>query len=374
MMLSIETEILTVIILSAVTCSIPGAYLIMRDNYYAADTTNRASVLGIAVALIFSSDLSSPFVIMFGSFTAVLAMIIVKKVKSFTPFRAKGLSMIISSSFLCFGILLASNVSFHRSNNFDLSIVYLGETAFTYFNRLRISGVDIGSHALYAILAVLLINIIILALFYKEFKLDCVDKIYAASIQKKESTVDYLLLIMTALSVSVSFQTAGVFMTSAFVLGVPAVVFFYTKRLSSLAFVSVLVSCISSIAGFCIAWSNEISISGTVVLVIGVLFIISVIFSPNGLVKKHRSKQIAQKRLEEYIVMDILNTAKIDCSKQNVNGELAFSLKWKLKKVSFIMNKLKNENKIETVLDRVQLTEDGKAKLNSFLAEQHCFY
>lgn len=375
MMFSMELEILTVIILSAITCSIPGAYLIMRNNYYAADTANRSSMLGIAVALIFSSYLASPLVIVLGSLTSVLAMIIVQKIKNFTLFRGKGLSIIISSAFLCFGILLALNISFYRSNNFDLSVIYLGDTAFTYFNRLRISGMDIGSYALYSILAVLIFNIITITIFHKEFKISCVDKSYAASIQKKEITVDYLLLIMTSLSVSVSFQTAGVFMTSAFILGPAAVALFYAKRLSSLALIAVFVSCISSLVGFSIAWPNEVSMSGVVVLCIGILFIISVIFSPReGILKKYRTRKDAQKKLEEYIIMDILNTAKINCNEINISKELAFSLRWKMKKVTCIINKLKNENKIEVVQDRLQLTENGKSVLNSFLSAGHCFY
>lgn len=374
-MFSIEFEIVIVIILSAITCSIPGAFLVMRKNYYAADTTNRSAMLGIAVALIFSSYLSSPLVIILGSFTAGLAMILIKKLKDFTSFRAKGLSIIISSAFLCFGILIASNFSFNNATNFDLSIIYLGETAFTYFNRLRVFGVDIGSYALYAISLVLIINIVIIIIFYKEFKIDGVDKNYAASIQMKESTIDYLLLIMTSLSVSVSFQTAGIFMTSAFILGPAATALFYTKRLSTLAFVSVFISSIACLAGFGIAWPNEVSISGTIVSFIGILFIVSVLFSPEeGLLKKHFDNLTTQKRLEEYIIMDILNSEIIDCREKHINEELSSSLKWKLMKVSYIMNKLKAENKIEIVQDKVQLTEEGKSILNKFLSAQHCFH
>lgn len=374
-MFSIEFEIVIVIILSAITCSIPGAFLVMRKNYYAADTTNRSAMLGIAVALIFSSYLSSPLVIILGSFTAGLAMILIKKLKDFTSFRAKGLSIIISSAFLCFGILIASNFSFNNATNFDLSIIYLGETAFTYFNRLRVFGVDIGSYALYAISLVLIINIVIIMIFYKEFKIDGVDKSYAASIEMKESSIDYLLLIMTSLSVSVSFQTAGIFMTSAFILGPAATALFYTKRLSTLAFVSVFISSIACLAGFGIAWPNEVSISGTIVSFIGILFIVSVLFSPEeGLLKKHFDNLTTQKRLEEYIIMDILNSEIIDCREKHINEELSSSLKWKLMKVSYIMNKLKAENKIEIVQDKVQLTEEGKSILNKFLSAQHCFH
>lgn len=374
-MFSIEFEIIIVIILSAITCSIPGAFLVMRKNYYAADTTNRSAMLGIAVALIFSSYLSSPLVIILGSLTAGLAMILIKKIKDFTSFRAKGLSIIVSSAFLCFGILIASNFSFTNATNFDLSIIYLGETAFTYFNRLRVFGVDIGSYALYAISLVLIINIIIITVFYKEFKIDGVDKNYAASIQMKESTIDYLLLIMTSLSVSVSFQTAGIFMTSAFILGPAATALFYTKRLSTLAFVSVFISSVACLAGFGIAWPNEVSISGTIVSFLGVLFIASVLFSPEeGLLKKHFDNLTTQKRLEEYIIMDILNSESIDCREKNVNEAISSSLKWKLMKVSYIMNKLKAENKIEIVQNKVQLTEEGKSVLNKFLSAQHCFH
>ncbi len=374
-MFSIEFEIVIVIILSAITCSIPGAFLVMRKNYYAADTTNRSAMLGIAVALIFSSYLSSPLVIILGSLTAGLAMILIKKLKDFTSFRAKGLSIIISSAFLCFGILIAANFSFNNTINFDLSIIYLGETAFTYFNRLRVFGVDIGSYALYAVSLVLIINIVIVMVFYKEFKIDGVDKNYAASIEMKESTIDYILLIMTSLSVSVSFQTAGIFMTSAFILGPAATALFYTKRLSTLAFISVFISSVACLAGFGIAWPNEVSISGTIVSFIGILFIVSVLFSPEeGILKKHFDNLTTQKRLEEYIIMDILNSEIIDCREKNINEEISSSLKWKLMKVSYIMNKLKAENKIETVQDKVQLTEEGKSILNKFLSAQHCFH
>lgn len=374
-MLSIEFEIVIVIILSAITCSIPGAFLVMRKNYYAADTTNRSAMLGIAAALIFSSYLSSPLVIILGSITAGLAMILIKKIKGFTSFKAKGLSIIISSAFLCFGILIAANFSFNNTANFDLSVIYLGETAFTYFNRLRVFGIDIGSYALYAVSLVLIINIIIIMVFYKEFKIDGVDKNYAASIKMKESTIDYLLLIMTSLSVSVSFQTAGIFMTSAFILGPAATALFYTKRLSTLAFVSVFISSVACLAGFGVAWPNEVSISGTIVSFLGVLFIVSVIFSPeDGILKKYFDNLTTQKKLEEYIIMDILNSEIIDCREKNINEEISFSLKWKLVKVSYIVNKLKAENKIETVQDKVHLTEEGKLILNSFLEANHCFH
>lgn len=374
-MFSMEFELVIVIILSAITCSIPGAFLVMRKNYYAADTANRSAMLGIAFALIFSSYLSSPLVIIFGALTAILGMYLVRKIKKLTDFRAKGISIIISSTFLCLGILIASNISLDDSINFDLSIIYLGETAFTYFNRLRIAGIDIGSYAFYSILIVMIINIIIVMVYYKEFKLDGVDKNYAASIDIKEEKIDFILVLMTALSVSVSFQTAGIFMTSAFILGPAAAALFYTKRLSTLAVVSVLISSIACFVGFNVAWPAEVSISGAIVSFIGILFIISVLFAPDeGIIKKYFDNLAVRKKLDEYIILDILDNQSIDTATSALTERLAASLNWKFLRVSYIVNKLKSDKLLQEINGKICLTEEGKIQIDKFMKAQNCFH
>ncbi len=374
-MITIQFEIIIVIILSAITCSIPGAFLVMRKNYYAADTTNRSAMLGISIAIIFSHFLSSPLVILLGSLTAGLGMYLVKKIKSITEFRAKGISIIISSALLSLGVLIASNITFDIDTNFDTSIIYLGETAFTYFNRVRIAGVDIGSYALYTILMVMIINIAIVTYYYKEFKADGVDKAYAASINMKEKKIDILLVIMTSLSVSVSFQTAGIFMTSAFILGPAAAAQFYTKRLSSMALVSVFISSVACLAGFGVAWPAEVSISGAIVSFLGIVFIFSVLFAPEeGIVIKYFDYISEQKKLDEYIILDILNTQNMDKSVKTISDTLSKSLKWKNSRVSFLINKLKAEKKLEEENGSIRLTEEGTNIINKFMAEQNCFH
>lgn len=374
-MFSMEFELVVVIILSAITCSIPGAFLVMRKNYYAADTANRSAMLGIAVALIFSSFLSSPLVIILGSFSAALCMYLILQIKKFTNLRAKGISIIISSAFLCFGILLASNVSLDNAVHFDLSIIYLGETAFTSFNRLRIAGIDIGSYAFYSILIVMIINIIIVVIYYKEFKLDGIDKNYAASIEINSEKIDFILVLMTALSVSVSFQTAGIFMTTAFILGPAAAALFYAKRLSTLALVSVFISSIACYIGFNVAWPAEISISGAIVSFIGIVFILSVIFAPEeGIIKKYFDKLTLRKKLDEYIILDILSNQSVNTAPAALVEKLAGSLNWKVLKVSYIVNKLKADKLLEEVNGNIYLTKEGRSEIEKFMKAQNCFH
>ena len=220
----------------------------------------------------------------------------------------------------------------------------------------------------------MIINIIIVMVYYKEFKIDGVDKYYAASIEMKEETIDFILVIMTALSVSVSFQTAGIFMTSAFILGPAAAALFYTKRLSTLAIVSVFLSSIACLVGFSIAWPAEVSISGAIVSFIGILFILSVLFAPEeGIIKKYFDYLAEQKKLDEYIILDILNT-QIYTSSSALIERLAKSLNWKFLRVSYLVNKLKADKMLEEVNGYIYLTEEGKYEIDKFMKTQNCFH
>lgn len=368
-MLSIEMEIIAVIILAALTCSISGAFIVLRNDYYCADTASRSSFLGIVIAFALAGYIFPPFVMITGAAAAMAGTLPVKKISDKLGTETENISSVIAPAMLCAGIIPALNIA--GKSDFDISSMYLGETAFTYFDRVRIFGTDIGSYAFYCILAAAVINIALVSVFYKRFKLDAIDRGYALSVKMNIKTLDLVLVIMTSLSVAVSFQTAGVFITSAFLLGPAAIARFYTKKLSTMALVSAFVCLVSCLAGFGIAWSYEVSISGTISVFIGIFFVVSVISAPEeGIAKKYMDKLTYRKRLEEFIVMNtILNNKVIKNPESEFYKELAKALNWKPLKASFILNKLQAENKLAYTDGCFHLTDTGIALTNEFLSE-----
>ena len=366
---TIELEILAVIILSAIACAIPGSFLVLRKNYYTADTANKSTLIGITLGFAYISQLSSLLVVLLGAITASIAILIVNKVKVFSGFRAKGVSMIISASFLALGILLASKIGY--ITNFDLSTIYLGETSFTYFNRVRINGIDIGSYSLYTISLVVIINILLVTIFFKEFKLDILDNGYALSIGYNKNLVDNVLIIMTSISVAISFQVAGVFMTTAFILGPAATAYFYSKRLSAMFIVSILLCILISVIGFAIAWPREISLSGTIVAVLGVFFIISLFFAPEeGIIKKYFDKKHLMSDLEKFVLLDFFEK-NIDENSILLIKEYSHSLNWSKNKINKIFKNLLTEKKLEVNDNNIIITENGLTYLKNYIVNKH---
>lgn len=366
---TIELEILAVIILAAIACAIPGTFLVLRKNYYQADTANKSSLIGIILGFAYISQLSSLFVVLLGAITASIAIMFVNKITSFTGFREKGVSITITAAFLALGILLASKLSYII--NFDFSTIYLGETSFTYFNRLRVNGVDIGSYSLYTISLVVIINIILVTIFFKEFKLDILDNLYAASIGYNSSLVDNVLIIMTSISVAISFQIAGVFMTTAFILGPAAIAYFYSKKLSAMFIVAILLCIIVSVIGFAIAWPREISLAGTIVAVLGVFFIITLFFAPEeGIVKKYFDKKHLIKELEKFVLLDFLKNNK-NGNNVHLLKEYSYNLNWRIGKLNKIYKTLINEKKLDIEDNNIIITSTGHDFIENYITNRH---
>lgn len=361
---SMEYEILSVIILAVITCSIPGIFIVLRKGYYSTDTANRSSLLGIALVFGVVGGLSSPLVALGGALSSAAAVWVADKVTEITRFRKKGLSLLTGSFFLSAGILSAVKLS--GSVDFELSTIYQGETAFTYFSRLRIFGIDIGSYALYSILTAGIINIILAVIFYKKFKIESIDKEYAHLLGVNSRVLDFILMVMVSLSVAVSYQTAGIFMTTAFILVPASTAYFWSNQFYKVVIYTIIAGILACYAGFNFSWQRELSISGSVVMFMGIIFIISVVFAPYGILRKYLKNLKHRKILEEYIFMDILLNRGAG-SKPLSLDDISKSLNWHMGKGGRVLKSLVKKKLVEIKEEIPVLTEDGILKVKNYM-------
>jgi manganese/zinc/iron transport system permease protein len=76
-------------------------------------------------------------------------------------------------------IMIAKNAN---DVHLDIDAVLLGELAFAPFDRLIVSGIDIGPKSLWVVGTILLITVTLLIAFFKELKVSTFDKGLAASL------------------------------------------------------------------------------------------------------------------------------------------------------------------------------------------------
>ena len=278
-----QTEIVLIAIVVASACALPGVFLILRKMAMMSDAISHAILPGIVVAFFVTENLNSPLLIIGAALTGVLTVFIVEslmRTRLLKEDAAMGLTFPILFSI---GVVLIAR--FAGDIHLDTDAVLLGELAFAPFDRAVIGGVDIGPAALVTMSAILILNIAFIALFYKELKLSTFDVELAAALGFSPVIVHYVLMGLVSTTAVAAFDAVGSILVVALMIGPPACAYLLTNRLSTMIVLSALIGAVSAILGYVLAATMDVSIAGSIAVVIGLLFVVVFLFSPlDGLV------------------------------------------------------------------------------------------
>jgi len=154
-----QLEIQLIAAVVAVTCALPGVFLILRRMAMMSDAISHAILLGIVLAFFITKDLSSPFLVIAATLTGVLTVSLVELVNRTKLVREDASIGIVFPVLFSIGVILISRYA--GDIHLDTDAVLLGELAFAPFNRLVILGYDIGPKSLYVMGGILLLNLIL---------------------------------------------------------------------------------------------------------------------------------------------------------------------------------------------------------------------
>lgn len=360
MTLPVQTEMIALTVISAVICAILSPFLLMGRQSYISTISCRAAILGIALGGLIADGLSSFSVV---SVTVLVAFIGTVAVNSLSKIVSiSRLSVFITSGalFLSIGAILTS-----IPGGVSMNSLIFGETSLSSFSRISLFYIDLGPKGLYALLLAFLLIGLCLFLFYKDMKLELFDESYAASLYSKRNFRPMLLPALTAVAVGVSAQVAGIFMTPALLLLPAATAYFYTKRLSAMIVISVIVALASSLTGYGIAYDFNSSPIGGVVCVMGILFILSSIFAPEaGLLYRTAVKRSEEETLREHVILrDLMNEKAIE-DIFDYHDETVMSERLNMRKDRFksIISKLIATDLVQIENETISLTAAGKEK------------
>ncbi|MEM1335503.1 MAG: metal ABC transporter permease, partial [Actinomycetota bacterium] len=162
----------------------------------------------------------------------------------------------------------------------DEHVVFQGDLVFAPFDRLVIGGVDLGPRTLVVMTVILLLNVGIVLLFYKELKLSTFDAGLAATLGFAPAAVHYLLMTMVSVTAVGAFDAVGSILVIALMIVPPATAHLLTDHLSSMIGLSVVVGVVGSVIGFWVSRWLDTTISGSMVVILGGLFALAFLFAP----------------------------------------------------------------------------------------------
>ncbi|MCA9860090.1 MAG: metal ABC transporter permease [Thermomicrobiales bacterium] len=270
-------------VVTAAACAIPGTFLVLRRMAMMSDAISHSILLGIVIGFFIVESTTSPVLILFAAAVGLLTVMMVEWLQRTGLVREDAAIGIVFPLLFSIGVILISR--FAGNVHLDLDAVLLGELAFASFDRFQVNGWDLGPKGLWVMGTILLLNVALVIVFFKELKLATFDPALAASLGFMPGLVHYGLMSMVSVTTVGAFDAVGSILVVALMIGPPAAAYLLTDDLRKMLVLSVAIGAISAVLGYWMAHWLDASIAGAMATMVGISFLTVLLFAPaRGLV------------------------------------------------------------------------------------------
>lgn len=359
--MSPQFEIQLIAVVVAVACALPGVFLVLRKMSMMSDSITHTILLGIVLAFFITHDLSSPFLIVGAALMGVVTVWMTETLNR-TRLLAEDASIGIVFPLL-FSIAIILIARYAGSVHLDTDSVLLGELAFAPFDRMIVAGIDIGAKAVYTTGILLLLNLIIIIVFFKELKITTFDPTLAAILGFLPRLVHYGLMTLVSLTTVGAFQAVGSVLVVAFMIGPPVTAYLLTDDLKKMLILSGVIGAINGILGYQLAALLDVSIAGSMAVMTGITFLLVFIFAPHrGFISTlHRRGNQKIQFAKMTLLLHLYNHEGSEDESQEAGIDtIQTHLHWNASFTKDIIARLQREGYIKYSGGLVKLTDHGR--------------
>ena len=241
-------------VIVGVVCSILGVYIVLRGMAFLGDAMAHTILPGVVVAFLLGWPLAVGALIM-GMLTALGIGALTER----TALKEDTAIGVIFAGLFALGVAMLS-----LRGNYSIDLAH-----FLFGNLLGVSSADLILTATLGSAVLLLIF-----LFYKEFLVLSFDPLLAETLRLPTRFLNYLLLILIAVTIVVALQVVGVALMLAILVTPAATASFLTRRLPSMMAVSAVIGVFSGVVGVYASYYLNIASGPAVVLVATLIFLI----------------------------------------------------------------------------------------------------
>ncbi|HSN87332.1 MAG TPA: iron chelate uptake ABC transporter family permease subunit [Thermoanaerobaculia bacterium] len=260
------------------SCALVGSFLVLRKMALLGDAISHAVLPGIAIAFLLTGNRAALPMVLGAGALGLLTVMLVELFNRSGRLREDASIGVVFPALFSLGVILISRYA--AQVDLDLDCVLYGEIAYAPWDTLTLAGSDLGPKALWVTGGVLLANLLLVILFYKELKLSTFDAEMAASLGFSPAVLHYLLMSAVSVTVVGAFESVGAILVVAMLVVPPATAYLLTNRLERMLVLAVALGVASAVAGYQIARWLDCSIAGAMASVAGLFFVTALLFSP----------------------------------------------------------------------------------------------
>lgn len=247
-----------------------GSFAVLRKQSLLGDAISHAALPGIVLAFMITKSKESHVLLLGALIVGLIGAYWIRNITHKTKLKTDTALGLVLSLFFGFGMLLLTYVQkIPDANQAGLDKYLFGQAA-----TLVSSDVSI-------MIGVTIVALLVLFLFWKEFKLMLFDSDYAQTLGFNIKFIDLLISFFIVLIIILGLQTVGVVLMSSLLLAPAAAARQWTNSLGKMIFLAAIFGAISGVLGTAIsATEDNLATGPLIVIVASSIVFISFLFSP----------------------------------------------------------------------------------------------
>ncbi len=255
-----------------IVSGVVGSYAVLRKQSLVGDVMSHAALPGIVLAFLIMGVKEQLPIFIGAALSAVLAVFLINLITSNSRIKTDSAMGMALSVFFGLGLVLLTYAQkMPDANQAGLDKFLFGQAEALVEKDVLI----IGLTGVFALLVV--------GLFWKEFKLLCFDPDFGGTMGFSMRSLDLLVTAIIVSAIVIGLQTVGVVLMSSMLIAPAVAARQWTGGMGSMVILAALIAAVSGVTGVALSAGFENVPTGPAVIVcVSVIAFFSVLFSPNG--------------------------------------------------------------------------------------------
>ncbi len=281
--------------LCAVSCALPGCFLLLRGMSMMGDAISHAVLPGLALAFLVTHSRTSVVMFVGAALVGLMTAVFTQWLSRFGKVdRVAAMGIVFTTLFAIGLILIRQSAHFV---DLDPGCVLYGSLEVSVLDSVVAGGLELP-RAVLTIGAVMIVNFLFIAFLFKELRICSFDPELATTLGINANVVHYLLMVVVAVTVVAAFEAVGSIIVISMLIVPPATAFLLTNSLPVMLVLSAALGVAAAFLGHLGALTVPVLLdvrgtvtSGMMAAASGMLFVVAWLFSPReGLLVRRLQK------------------------------------------------------------------------------------
>ena len=346
--------------LTNVACALVGCYLVLRRMSLMGDAIAHAVLPGLVLAFVFSGSLNIVPLFIGAAAVGLLTTFLTQTLHQYGRVPADASMGVVFTSLFALGVVLLKR--YITGIHFDVACVYEGSLSSAALDTLPLGGWDVPRQ-LITVAPVVLLNIAVILLLWKELKISSFDPELSTAMGYSATAMHYLLMTLVAVTTVASFEAVGSILVIAMLIVPPATAQLLSDRLARMVALACVFAVLSAVLGYWFAHHWDVAPAGAMTVAAGGMYALAVLFAPQyGILSTLlRNLQTSLRILREDVLLMLYRLEELDATRRLAPREAIAAVGGGLL-ARWALWMLKHRGRVVERAGELHMTDDGRAR------------